>query len=211
MARPANAINHEVVREADKVLGLLESYFDAYRSEAELLAEKYLEARADGMATHNQSFCHGLFLSFETKTCEETGLRFGYLYWRLGRTWHNSASARASRRGGTPITRVVHSCGADGCYSRKNLRAAMPFARPWEVRLTYQFEQEAHKIRRFLRALNNVKRSLLYFPIPPIPMRHCPANGMAVSGLMVRRKKVRTMMEIGTMIICRTTGNVAVT
>ncbi len=168
MGRLPNIFNHEVLIESDKVLGLFESYFDAYCSEAEMLGEQYLSARTVEMESRGESYCHGLFLVFETKSCEETGLRFGYLYWRLGRTWHNSASARAARRGGAPITRNVHACGPDGSYTRKNIRAAMPFAKPWEVRLTYEYEQEAHKIRRFLRAMNDAKRNLMHFPIAPI-------------------------------------------
>lgn len=168
MARPPSKLNHEVLNESMQQIELLERYFDVYAQESELLSSAYLEEREQIMARRGESNCHGLFLSFETKKCEETGLRFGYLYWRMGRARHNSAAGRASRRSAAPITRNLHACGTDGAYTKRNLRAAMPFAKPWEFQLTCRYEMEAHKIRKFIRTMNDWKRSLMYFPTAPI-------------------------------------------
>lgn len=168
MARPPNKLNHEMINESAQQLDLLERLFDVYIQEVAALGQSYLDERDRLMATNGSSFCYGLFLCCETKTCNQTRLRFGYLYWRAGRARHNSPTSRANRRRSTPITRNIHACGEDGAYTRTNLRAAMPYARMWEFELTCRYEREAHKIRKFLRAMNAWKRSLISFPLPPV-------------------------------------------
>lgn len=113
----------------------------------------------------------GLYLRFERRTSPNGGFPLGSVDWRVGNVRHNSRRTTTSGRAHAARTKRVRAGGRNHHYRRCDLRAAMPFAQPWEVALKLRYEKEARKLREFCYYLQQVAKILTWYPqIPSIPL-----------------------------------------
>lgn len=131
-----------------------------YMSERELSAEACPRTRRHS----------GLYIRFEKRYSQNGDFPLGSVTWRVGNVRYNSKLKKGRLRHQPPRTKRVRAGGRNCHYRRADLRAAMPFAQPWEVDLTLKYEKEARKLREFCLYLRRVAEVVTWYPpIPTIP------------------------------------------
>ena len=155
-----------VLRSAEDLLTLYDQQLGTCADEVRALCESYVAQRKQIMEARSTTRNYGLFLKMEVKTCEETAVRRGYVYWKYGRLRHNVAKAQRLR-GGRPITNYVRRTSGGADYSRADLKSVMPYCEKWEIAMTMQYELEVRKVRRYLEYLRDAHNAILRPPAFP--------------------------------------------
>lgn len=168
-----NPRNSSYIAAAKELLDHIGVEIDEIAEDARTLAANYQRDRAHFMETRADRPHHnGLSLTWKEAEIHDGLLTIGRIFWSRGRYMYNNKQAIAKRKKQTALTRKIHNCGDTGDYTKTNIKQALHAAEKWEVDLTWQYEQEAQKLREHLRDLSSIVSAIAWCsPRPDLTKR----------------------------------------